>query len=217
MNAGPAGDGSEGAAPQDSAAEESAAEDGPGESLELTRNLSHYLGPGATQRYPEGELELASVPTWQSRHCADGVATDGAVGDLTAQVSACRLGEEDAATSKNGSSVEKAIEPTVEVVKGSISQRKLAKAKLCPAVESPKELELWTCLGALTQLDELSGEEGFVCETCNKPNVDGEEPATVCKTAALKQLRLHSAPAILTLHMKRSLTKQSYPLLRDSH
>ena len=32
----------------------------------LTRSLSHYLGRGATSRYPEGELELRSVPDWQS-------------------------------------------------------------------------------------------------------------------------------------------------------
>lgn len=41
------------------------------EEEELTRNLSHYLGRGATQRYPNAELYLSSVPGWQSRHQAD--------------------------------------------------------------------------------------------------------------------------------------------------
>lgn len=38
---------------------------------ELTRSLSHYLGAGATARYPTGELYLSTVPEWQSRHHAD--------------------------------------------------------------------------------------------------------------------------------------------------
>lgn len=39
--------------------------------LQLTRNLSHYLGAGATVRYPDAELEVASVPAWQGLHSAD--------------------------------------------------------------------------------------------------------------------------------------------------
>ena len=42
---------------------------------ELSRNLSHYLGQGASIRYPGGELELKSVPEWQSRHEEDRLAT----------------------------------------------------------------------------------------------------------------------------------------------
>jgi len=41
---------------------------------ELTRNLSHYLGQGASTRYPGGELELRSIPEWQSRHEKDRLA-----------------------------------------------------------------------------------------------------------------------------------------------
>ena len=37
----------------------------------LTRALSHYLGPGATKKYPEGKLYLASVPHWQSHYSTD--------------------------------------------------------------------------------------------------------------------------------------------------
>ena len=39
-------------------------EDSP--SKALSRSLSHYLGAGATTRYPDAELELSSVPDWQS-------------------------------------------------------------------------------------------------------------------------------------------------------
>ena len=37
----------------------------------LSRTLSHYLGEGATTRYPEAELELNSVPFWQSLYGED--------------------------------------------------------------------------------------------------------------------------------------------------
>ena len=47
----------------------------------LSRSLSHYLGPGATARYPEGELELSSVPDWQGRHADDYVKEPGATSD----------------------------------------------------------------------------------------------------------------------------------------
>ena len=37
----------------------------------LSRNLSHYLGAGATTRYPDAELDLTTVPDWQSLHGDD--------------------------------------------------------------------------------------------------------------------------------------------------
>jgi len=37
----------------------------------LSRNLSHYLGAGATSRYPAGELDLSTVPAWQSKAVGD--------------------------------------------------------------------------------------------------------------------------------------------------
>ena len=42
----------------------------------LSRSLSHYLGEGACERYPEGELILASVPDWQSRAAGDDVQSE---------------------------------------------------------------------------------------------------------------------------------------------
>ena len=39
--------------------------------MTLSRNLSHYLGQGASTGYLDEQLELSSVPDWQSQHPDD--------------------------------------------------------------------------------------------------------------------------------------------------
>ena len=48
----------------------------------LTRNLSHYLGHGASSRYPGAELDLGSVPDWQGLHPEDDAMLNALSSDL---------------------------------------------------------------------------------------------------------------------------------------